>query len=744
MSKIHWLTFVLVLSVSAQTPSAPKQHYLFQNVQIVGGGFIPGIVMHPAQAGLMYARTDIGGAYRWDVATSTWIPLVDWVDKNDWNYTGIESIGLDPNDPTRLYLACGTYIESFAGNGAIFRSTDQGKTFKITPMPFKIGGNDDGRFAGERLAVDPAHGNRLFFGSRTAGLWTSSDYGATWSQVNGLPVSASTNSIGLVFVTFDNTGGPDGSASETIYVGASNSSVGLYASTDGGSTWQPVNGQPTGLLPNHGVIDAQGNLYLTYGDQPGPNNMTTGAVWKYNTWTATWTNVSPVQPTSRIPLGYGSVALDATNPGTLMVATMDRWSIGDDIFRSTDGGATWTGTKAQSVRNDSPSPWITFGAPASSFGWWIGNISIDPFNPNHVLYTTGATIWGTNDATSSTINWAPVAQGLEETAVQDLISPPAGPHLISGVGDIGGFRHDDLTVTPPAGMFTNPVFVTTSSLDYAELNPSIVVRAGSANGSDRRAAISHDGGGTWTPLINEPASSQGSGTIALSADGSTVIWTTQNNGLVSTSTDQGATWLAAAGVSPGTHVIADRVSPSKFYAFDVSRARVVMSSDGGHSFVQRTTKPLASSSPLLRAVPGIEGDLWLVVSNSLYHSPDGGVTMTKITTLDEIDSIGFGRSSTPGGYPALYMIGTVGGSKQIYRSDDAAATWTQINDAKHQYSTSGVIIGDPRIYGRVYIGNNGRGIIYGDIVPLRFPVPERRSPVAAAAGGVMKNNGVNP
>jgi hypothetical protein len=38
-----------------------------------------------------------------------------------------------------------------------------------------------------------------------------------------------------------------------------------------------------------------------------------------------------------------------------------------------------------------------------------------------------------------------MAAGLEETAVLDLISPPSGAPLISGLGDVAGFRHTNLT-----------------------------------------------------------------------------------------------------------------------------------------------------------------------------------------------------------------------------------------------------------------------------------------------------------
>src|SRR5437764_1275520 len=69
------------------------------------------------------------------------------------------------------------------------------------------------------------------------------------------------------------------------------------------------------------------------------------------------------------------------------------------------------------------------------------------------------------------------AQGLEETSVQDLISPPSGANLLSALGDIGGFRHDSLTVVPST-MFTSPTLSTNTAIDFAELSPGFIVRVG--------------------------------------------------------------------------------------------------------------------------------------------------------------------------------------------------------------------------------------------------------------------------
>jgi photosystem II stability/assembly factor-like uncharacterized protein len=65
--------------------------------------------------------------------------------------------------------------------------------------------------------------------------------------------------------------------------------------------------------------------------------------------------------------------------------------------------------------------------------------------------------------------------------------------------------------------------------------------------------------------------------------------------------------------------------------------------------------------------------------------------------------------------PAIYAVAARDGETSIWRSPDGGATWLRINDDDHRWGNRfRVISGDPRIPGRVYIGTDGRGIIYGD------------------------------
>src|SRR5689334_5465560 len=168
-----------LLAAGRPAGAHPAASYQWRNVPIGAGGFVDGLVFSQAQPGLAYARTDIGGAYRWNARAGRWVPLMDFTGFNDWNTLGVESVAADPANGGKVWVAAGEYTQSWAGNGEILRSADQGRHWRITPLPIQLGSNQDGRNTGERLAVDPGDDRVLYLGTPVNGLWRSTDGGAS-------------------------------------------------------------------------------------------------------------------------------------------------------------------------------------------------------------------------------------------------------------------------------------------------------------------------------------------------------------------------------------------------------------------------------------------------------------------------------------------------------------------------------------------------------------------------------------
>ncbi|KZP32381.1 carbohydrate-binding module family 1 protein [Athelia psychrophila] len=726
----------LVAAVTAQT-------YTWKNVKIGGGGgFVPDIVFNPSLKGLAYARTDIGGAYRLN-SDDSWTPLLDFANDTTWHYWGTDAIATDPIDTTRVYLAVGMYTNSYdPNNGAILASKDQGATWTASALPFKVGGNMPGRGMGERLAIDPHLNSVLFFGARSGhGLYKSTNYGVTWTNVtsftstgNYAPDPTDTTGYnsdltGIAWVTFDSTSGTSGTATPRIFVGvASTGTTNIFVSNDAGSTWTAVAGQNTTYLPHKGVLSpTEKLLYVSYSNGAGPYDGTLGSVSKYNITSGVWADITPVSG-SDLYFGFGGLAVDLQKPGTIMVAALNSWYPDGQIFRSINSGATWTPLWAWNgypsiykyyTYSDTLAPWLgpnadVFTLGTLQIGWMMEGLSIDPFDSNHWLYGTGATIYGGHDL----LNWdsthnvtiKSLADGIEETAVQGLISPPTGPSLLSALGDIEGFVHNSLT-SPPANSYTTPTWSTTADIDFAGNDPTNIVRIGTGDStSGKQVAISTDSGATWNQDYGAADNVTG-GKVAFSANGDIVLWRTSGNGVqVSQYTDA---FVAVPTLPSDAAIASDKKNDTIFYG--ASGSKFYLSVNGGVSFTAKGSLG-ASTAPFKVVVnPSVTGDVWVSTDKGLFHSVDTGTTFTAITSITAAWAIALGAPKTTGGYPAIFAAANIGGVG-YFRSDDEGVTWVQINDAAHGFgsASSNVLTADPRIYGRVYIGTNGRGIFYGD------------------------------
>jgi len=705
---------------------------------MVGGGFVDGIIFHPTARGVRYARTDIGGAYRWNDLSHRWEPLLDWVPYENLNWMGVESIAVDAADANRVYLACGTYTNPATPDGAVLRSADRGKTFQHTTVPFKLGANENGRGHGERLAVDPHDGHILYLGTRHDGLWMSTDRAVTWSRVAGFPDvteappaadSPLGQGSGIVFVVFDPRSGAAGKATPTIYVGAA--LVGrdnLFRSTDAGKTWQPVPGAPTRYRPARAALATNGALYISYVAGPNPYVGTDGGVWKLDTATGSWDDVTPdhPDPAHNRRFGYGGVAVDAHHPSTVIASSFYRPG-GEEVFRSLDGGKTWKPAIGSPGTYDfSLAPYV-----ARTPIHWLFDVEIDPANSDHAIFTTGYGGYETFNLSAADsgkpVKWSVMSTGIEESVALDLLSPPTGAHLLTAIGDYGGFVHWDLDKPAPQGNYDRPHFGNTNGLACAANHSDMIVRVGRASGNRGGGNIGYsmDGGRTWQPTPSAPPNAV-LGSVAVSSDGESWVWTPER-GSVYYTRDLGGRWTKSEGIPANTRVIADPVNPRKFYGLALFDGELFVSSDGGASFQAR---PLILPDGLparggnrgderggqdrIYATPGKEGDLWLAAYEGLYHSTDTGATFARLRHVDQIHAFGFGKAAPGAGNPALYLVGTVEGQRGIFRSTDAAKSWVRINDDRHQWGLLLQITGDPKQFGRVYVGTHGRGTVYGD------------------------------
>ena len=71
--------------------------YRWSSVVMGGGGFVTGVVVHGGAADRVYARTDVGGLFRWREAEGRWDQLLRADNLPGPGPLNVESVALDPS-----------------------------------------------------------------------------------------------------------------------------------------------------------------------------------------------------------------------------------------------------------------------------------------------------------------------------------------------------------------------------------------------------------------------------------------------------------------------------------------------------------------------------------------------------------------------------------------------------------------------------------------------------------------------
>jgi hypothetical protein len=702
--------------VSAATTDITST-YDWKPLKTGAGGFVTGIDLHTG-GNVVYARTDVGGAYRLNDSKTEWLQIVtadSMPDEQPGQMSGVISIASAPGNENIAYMA---YRDS------VYRSSNKGGTWTKTNVSGISGdANGDGRTTGERLAIDPANDNVVYYGTMGSGLYMTRNGGSNWSVASSV-TSSGEAAQGVTSVVLDPSGGTvstDG-VTRTRVAYAAVYNKGIFRTDDGGSNWYKITG--SGLGDSGYFVDMEvrgGTLYVV-----------TGGVWKYAG--GSWSNISP-------PTEVFNIAVSPADPSLILAFTG-----GGAPYRTTNGGSQWTALAKSRTATDVP--WLAW----TDENWMsVGNVVFDPVVPNKLWFAQGIGVWTTTDIYDSDMTWTSLSAGIEEMVANDVIAPPGGKP-VTATWDRPIFYHGNIDAYP-AEHEPSPRFNSGWDLDYAYQQPSFVVAAISdhrfcceGDGQAFASGYSQDGGQSWTAFSSIPGDMR-FGNIAVAAnDTNNIVYLPSNNKAPYYTTNRGQSWNSI--ILPGTegyqdengnynggshfayylnrHVLAaDTVNNNTFYLYH-NNLGIYRSTNGGQNWsLVNTTLPKGWAvgwfNAQLKSVPGKAGHLFLTFgqldgeSYSLYRSTDGGSTWQEVTDVKDASAIGFGKAASDGGYPAIYLAGKVSGQYGIWRSTDNAANWERIAVyARGLYDQVTAIDGDKDVFGRVYVGYKGNSFVYGE------------------------------
>jgi photosystem II stability/assembly factor-like uncharacterized protein len=527
------------------------------------------------------------------------------------------------------------------------------------------------------LAVDPTNSNTVYLGGAEGGVWKTTDGGQHWTPLTDDQASLAIGSLAIdptnPSVIYAGTGEED--TAFDAYYGA-----GVLKSSDGGSTWTqipgPFSGATGSLSPYCGgatigslAVDPANSQVLLAGAAFFCGSSSPSGIYRSTDGGATWTNV--------LPGGFGSAAL-FDSAGLTAYAALSYGGNVNGIYKSTDGGKTWVklagGLPTSNVGK------IALGLDSSSSNTVYAGIADDS--------DQSKTLLGVFKTVDGGATWTQL------TSAPQYCSPASGTHQC---------------------YFDNVVAV-------APNNPNIVLLGGSeiisGNGYTGTIFLSLDGGMTWSDITND---SNGAGVhpdahaIAFSADGGTVYVGTDGGASSAPLGSSGVgAWsnlnnnLALTQFYPGMSIIP--VDPN--YAFAGSQDNGTQEYEGGLLWYYITCGDGAQTAYNY-------SDLNTLYVGCIYEPPNTDPYLLRLTASPASGKVvenGINGGDPGWPIPPLTMDPSSPSTlyfatNRVYQTTSAGDSWTPISDdltrgSGSMLSTVSSVAVAPSDTGTVYAGTN--------------------------------------
>ncbi len=370
------LVLLGVSSMAAQQGSSSYGEMRWRSIGPYRGGRSKACAGVPSQPNVFYMAAVDGGIWKTEDFGRTWTPIFDQEPTGS-----IGALAVAPSDPNIIYAGSGEGLHrpDLSWGDGIYKSSDGGKTWT------RLGLRDGQQIP--QIAVDPRHPNRLLVAvlghpygpNPERGIYRSLDGGRTFQRVlykdentGGSDVLMDPTNPGVVYAAMWEA--REGPWENAEWAG---NNGGLFKSTDGGTTWhQLAAGLPKDFVQANIAIAPSNPKRLYISLASGRNDL---GIYRSDDAGESWTKITDdPRPAARIGGGdLPVVRVDPKNPDVVYSASVVLW-------KSSDGGKTWTALRGAPGGDDYQNIWINPNNP---------DIIIVPGDQGTIVTVDGGQTW---------------------------------------------------------------------------------------------------------------------------------------------------------------------------------------------------------------------------------------------------------------------------------------------------------------------------------------------------------------